>query len=78
MNSLVRNGHNHKVDRLEAELATARGEVSEAAAASRRACAHREEAEGRVRRLNDSKLELVREVRTTTVMKCSLVLHLVF
>lgn len=53
------------MDRLERELATARGEVSEAAAASRRANAHREEAEELVCRLNDSKLVLVREVRTT-------------
>lgn len=52
-----------KVDSLEAELASARGEASEAAAASHRANAHRSEAEERVRRLNDSKLELVREVR---------------
>lgn len=51
-----------KVDRLEAELAAARGEAADAAAASGRANAQRNEAEERVRRLNDSKLELVREV----------------
>eukprot|EP00903_Cladosiphon_okamuranus_P013256 g12360.t2 len=50
------------VDRLEGELATAREEVSEAAAASHRASVRREEAEERACRLNDSKLELVREV----------------
>lgn len=52
----------HKVDRLEAELAAARTEVSDAVAASHRASARREEAEERRRRLNDSNLELVREV----------------
>lgn len=57
--------HDNKVDRLEAELATARGEVADAAAATDRANAHREETEKSVRRLNDSKLDLVREVRMT-------------
>lgn len=56
----------HKVDRLEAELAAARAEVSDAVAASHRASARREEAEERRRRLNDSNLGLVREVRGTT------------
>lgn len=53
-----------KVDRLEVELAAARGKTHESAAASRRANVHRDEAEERVRRMDDSKRELVREVRT--------------
>eukprot|EP00752_Nemacystus_decipiens_P008373 g7484.t2 len=58
----VAEGLRAQVDHLEADLATARGEVSDAVAASHRANTRREEAEERAGRLNDSKLELMREV----------------